>query len=170
MKQLVGLVVIALVLAACGSAESEDVTVTPGSVPAGSAAEELAAPDTAIANADTSESTTTAAASVTTAAGGLGGCADVIDVKISGDGPYTFAVTVLSPDTGWDKYADEWRVESESGEVLGVRELAHPHVDEQPFTRSLGGVEVEAGSMVVVAARDSVVGYCGDRVTVTVGS
>ncbi len=99
----------------------------------------------------------------------IAGCADVVDVAISGDGPYTFAVTVSSPHTGWDKYADEWRIESETGDVLGVRELAHPHVDEQPFTRSLGGVEVDAGSTVVVAARDSVEGYCGEELTVTVG-
>ncbi len=158
MKRLVGLVVTALVLAACASGESEQVTVTPGSVPAGSAAEELAETDTA---------ETTAPA--VPAEDVIAGCADVVDVAISGDGPYTFAVTVSSPDTGWDKYADEWRIESETGDVLGVRELAHPHVDEQPFTRSLGGVEVDAGSTVIVAARDSVEGYCGDRLTVTVG-
>lgn len=161
MRHLVGLVLIGIVLAACGSVESEDVTVTPGSVPAGSAAEELAASETATSEA-TAESTTPAADTA-------GECADVIDVEISGNGPYTFAVTVSSPDTGWDKYADEWRVESETGDVLGVRELTHPHVDEQPFTRSLSGVEVAPGSTVVVAARDSVEGYCGERLTVTVG-
>lgn len=151
MRRLVGVAVIALALGACGSAQSEDVTVTPGSVPAGSSAEAEVSPDS------------TAPVPART------GCADVIGVDISGDGPYTFAVTVASPDTGWDKYADEWRIESESGEVLGVRELTHPHVDEQPFTRSLGGVDVDTGSTVVVAARDSVEGYCGDRVSVTVG-
>lgn len=158
MSRLVGFLTVALVLAACASADSEDVTVTPGSVPAGSAAEELSAPDISASE----EATATPEAAVP-------GCADVIDVEISGDGPYTFAVTVSSPDTGWDKYADEWRIESEAGAVLGVRELAHPHVDEQPFTRSLGGVEADAGSRVVVAARDSVEGYCGERFTVTVG-
>ena len=164
MERLVGLVIIALVLAACGSSESEQVTVTPGSVPAGSAAEELAMPNTT-----TSETAATVATTASRGSDDLGGCADVIDVAISGDGPYTFAVTVSSPDTGWDKYADEWRIESETGDVLGVRELAHPHVDEQPFTRSLGGVEVDAGSTVIVAARDSVEGYCGEELTVTVG-
>lgn len=160
MPRLVGFIVIVLLVAACGSDRSEDVTVTPGSVPAGSAAEELAA----------SETGTPEMTSPTTSDGdAAGGCADVIGVDISGDGPYTFAVTVASPDTGWDKYADEWRIESESGDVLGVRELAHPHVDEQPFTRSLGGVEIAPGTTVVVAARDSVEGYCGDRMTVTVG-
>lgn len=143
MRGLVVLLAIVLT-AACGTAESEDVTVTPGSVPAGSSAEETAAATTA------------------------GGCADVVAVEVSGDGPYAFAVTVASSDTGWEKYADEWRIESASGEILGVRELAHPHVDEQPFTRSLRGVEAPDGS-VIVAARDSVEGYCGDTVTVVLG-
>lgn len=158
MRQMIGLLLIALVVAACGEGDATAVTVTPGSVPAGSSAEEAAAPaSTSIATASTS-------------APSVGdGCADVIGVEVSGDGPYTFAVTVSSPDTGWDKYADEWRIESEGGEIYGVRELTHPHVDEQPFTRSLNGVEIEPGTSVVVAARDSVEGYCGSTVSVAVG-
>ena len=156
MKRFGGLMVVALVVAACGSSESAPVTASPGSVPAGSSAEEVASPATAVPSP-------AATATVTD------GCADVIGVEVTGDGPYPFAVTVSSPDTGWEKYADEWRIESEAGDVLGVRELAHPHVDEQPFTRSLRGVEAEAGSTVFVAARDSVEGYCGERFEATVG-
>ena len=48
-----------------------------------------------------------------------------------------FDVTLSHPDTGWDHYADGWRVEDASGAVLGLRVLGHPHVTEQPFTRSL---------------------------------
>ena len=51
-------------------------------------------------------------------------------------GQWRFSVTLRHGDTGWDHYAIEWIVESESGEVLGRRVLLHPHVDEQPFTRS----------------------------------
>lgn len=47
-----------------------------------------------------------------------------------------FSVTLTHADTGWDDYADGWRVELADGTVLGTRVLAHPHVDEQPFTRS----------------------------------
>ena len=47
-----------------------------------------------------------------------------------------FDVTLSHPDTGWDHYADGWRVELADGTVLGTRVLAHPHVEEQPFTRS----------------------------------
>ena len=95
----------------------------------------------------------------------MGGCADGIDVEIvadGDDGSLTFRVTVASADEGWDKYADEWVVRSHDGTTLGTRTLLHPHVDEQPFTRSLSGVRIPAEiASVVVAARDSVVGYCG---------
>ena len=47
-----------------------------------------------------------------------------------------FEVTVSHGDTGWDDYADGWRVELADGTVLGTRNLVHPHVEEQPFTRS----------------------------------
>jgi hypothetical protein len=147
MRNIVGIVGFALLAIGCGGGDGAVVTATPGSVPAGSsAAESLPA----------------------TVAQQL--CADVVAVDVSGGGPFTFSVTVSSPDTGWDKYADEWRIESESGEVLAVRELTHPHVDEQPFTRSLGGVEIAPGSSVTVAARDSVEGYCGAEIAVTVGT
>ena len=98
------------------------------------------------------------------------GCADVVhaEVERSGDA-FIVSATVRSADTGWDRYADEWRVRTPDGEVLGTRVLAHPHVDEQPFTRSLSGVEIpESVASVVVVARDSVVGYCGISATVSV--
>lgn len=93
-------------------------------------------------------------------------CADVIDAsaELGADGSYTFSVTVRSADTGWDKYADAWVVRSDDGELLGTRVLTHPHETEQPFTRSLGSVTVPEGvDTVVIAARDSVEGFCGEQ-------
>jgi len=64
--------------------------------------------------------------------------AQITDVKaIQSDAGWRFDVTLSHPDTGWDHYADGWRIETEKGQVLGTRILAHPHVNEQPFTRSL---------------------------------
>ncbi len=99
------------------------------------------------------------------------GCADVVEAEAvaTGDGTYSFSATVRSADTGWDKYADAWQVLGPDGEVLGTRELLHPHVDEQPFTRSLAGVEVPGDvAEVTVRARDSVAGWCGAEVQVAV--
>ena len=45
------------------------------------------------------------------------------------------AVTLSHPDTGWDHYANVWRVFDADGNQLAERVLAHPHVTEQPFTR-----------------------------------
>ncbi|WP_420861167.1 hypothetical protein [Algirhabdus cladophorae] len=57
-----------------------------------------------------------------------------------------FDVTLKHPDTGWDHYADGWEVQTWDGTVLGYRKLHHPHVNEQPFTRSLGGVSLPEGT------------------------
>ena len=63
---------------------------------------------------------------------------------------WRFDVTLTHPDTGWDHYADAWRIEAPDGTILGERALAHPHVDEQPFTRSLSGVVLPDGLTEVV--------------------
>lgn len=107
----------------------------------------------------------------TTSAASVAMCADVTDVLVTAEaaGTYRLDVTVLSPDTGWDKYADAWEVRAPDGTVLGTRVLAHPHVDEQPFSRSLRGVVFPEGlTEVEVAARDLVEGFCGETMTVPV--
>ena len=81
-----------------------------------------------------------------------------VEVERVGDGRYRFSVTLAHPDTGWDHYANAWHVESPNGERFGTRTLAHPHVDEQPFTRS-ATIDVPAGTThVTVRAEDSVHG------------
>ncbi len=82
-----------------------------------------------------------------------------VDAVKNGDS-YRFDVTLRHADTGWDHYADGWEVMSVDGEVLGKRVLAHPHVNEQPFTRSLPGVKIpHATRSVFIRAHDSVHGY-----------
>lgn len=77
---------------------------------------------------------------------------------------WSFSVTLTHPETGWDDYADGWRVETEAGEVLGTRALAHPHVNEQPFTRSLSGVDVPDGTSTVwIRAKTLVDGWGQER-------
>jgi len=97
---------------------------------------------------------------------------DVVDVEVAGgDRAYEFAVTVSSPYDSPSRYADGWRVVAPDGSVLGERALAHDHKDEQPFTRSLAGVEIPDGvETVTVEARDLVHGYGGGTVTVTLPS
>ena len=88
------------------------------------------------------------------------GDVEIVDAKArkSGDS-WTFSVTLKHGDTGWDHYADLWQVFAPDGQMLGERVLLHPHVDEQPFTRSLSGVVVPEGvTEVIIKARDSVHG------------
>lgn len=99
------------------------------------------------------------------------GCAHVIDgeVEADDDGTYTVSATVSSADTGEEKYADAWEVRSGDGTVLGVRELLHPHVDEQPFIRTLSDVTIpDEVETVTLAARDSVEGFCGEMLELSV--
>lgn len=75
-------------------------------------------------------------------------------------GLWRFDVTLSHGDTGWDHYADGWRVVDSNGNQLGLRNLAHPHVNEQPFTRSLSGVQIPEGvTEVGIQARDNVTGW-----------
>lgn len=98
------------------------------------------------------------------------GCADVIDATLTaGEQGWTVSATVSSADTGWDKYADAWQVRGPDDEVLGERVLTHPHENEQPFTRSLSGVIIPEGiDTISIAARDSVVGFCGEVLSLEV--
>ena len=99
------------------------------------------------------------------------GEADVIEVKVrhTAGNSYNFDVTVRHADEGWEHFANKWEVMAPDETVLGTRVLAHPHVDEQPFTRSLSGVKIpENITEVTVRAHDLVHEYGGKTVTVKV--
>jgi hypothetical protein len=95
------------------------------------------------------------------AAPALADPAEIVGVEAApGPGGWRFDVTLRHADTGWDDYADGWRVELPDGTVLATRELLHPHVEEQPFTRALLGVSVPAFTVeIVVRARTNVDGW-----------
>ncbi|MBX2823968.1 MAG: hypothetical protein KTR33_04500 [Gammaproteobacteria bacterium] len=82
----------------------------------------------------------------------------VVDVTISanGGGSYRVNVTLLHEDAGWDHYANRWDVLDETGKVLGSRVLAHPHDNEQPFTRSLTLNIPDTVKTITIRANDSV--------------
>lgn len=140
MRPIVSLTVLVLILSACSS-------TTGGTLE------------------DPQTSLTQPPAATSTSASDSDECASVVDAVIErdGDGVYRVSATVKSQETGWDKYADRWEVRNPAtGAVLGERLLAHPHVEEQPFTRSLGGVAIPAEvTTVEIAAHDSVLGFCG---------
>lgn len=92
------------------------------------------------------------------------GEADVLSVKAqpAGQGRWQLSVTVAHADDGWDHFADGWEILNEAGDILDTRVLAHPHVTEQPFTRSLTTGKIPATLKVVsIRAHCSVHGYGG---------
>jgi len=97
------------------------------------------------------------------------GEADVIkvDIKLQKKNTYTFNVTVFHKDSGWNHYADKWDIIGDNGVNYGTRVLLHPHVGEQPFTRSLSGVNIPDGiNKVSIRAHDSVHKYGGRQITI----
>lgn len=102
--------------------------------------------------------------------------ADVVFVRaqLSGENSWRFDVTIAHPDTGWEDYADGWDVVLPDGSVIKpdpdspfTRLLLHPHVNEQPFTRSQSGIVIPANvSVVTVRAHDIVDGFGGQEVVV----
>lgn len=98
----------------------------------------------------------------------LADMSEIVDVVASKpDMGWRFDVTIKHPDTGWDHYADGWEILDENGKRLGYRELHHPHVNEQPFTRSLRGVMIPDGVRTIyVRARCSTDGWASEKVAV----
>lgn len=92
-----------------------------------------------------------------------------VDIQPSAGNTFSFEVTVQHADEGWDHYADAFEVLDPEGNVLATRTLFHPHVNEQPFKRSLDNVTIPYSiDEVTVRARDSVHGYGGAEITVSV--
>lgn len=89
------------------------------------------------------------------------------DAQQQSDGKWRFSVTLLHDDEGWDHYADRWDVVGPDGAVYGERVLAHPHENEQPFTRSLSGIAIPDGvTTVIIRGNDSVHGLGGKELAI----
>jgi len=82
-------------------------------------------------------------------------------------GGWTVNTTLRHADSGWDHYADAWRIVDEQGAILGARTLLHPHEDEQPFTRGSDAVQIPAATTIVfVEAHDKLHGWSKQRLRV----
>ncbi|MFV1997574.1 MAG: hypothetical protein ACC641_06130 [Acidiferrobacterales bacterium] len=96
------------------------------------------------------------------------GEAEVVKAEFTKQGAtWHVSTTLRHGDTGWEHYADAWRVVDSMGRELGKRVLVHPHENEQPFTRSQGGISIPANITVVfVEAHDKKHGWNKERVRV----
>ena len=90
------------------------------------------------------------------------------------DGTWTFHVSVTHKDVNWYDYSDGWDVVLPDGSVIKpdpfsmfTRALRHPHVDEQPFTRTQKGINLPEGvDKVTVRAHDKKNGWGGEEIVV----
>jgi hypothetical protein len=83
------------------------------------------------------------------------------------DGSWCFYTEVRHDDQGWDHYADGWEVLDLAGKQIDYRLLAHPHVNEQPFTRSKCDIQIPKDiSKVIVRAKCKTHGFGGKPVLV----
>lgn len=95
-------------------------------------------------------------------------CASVIDAEATKNGDtWTFALTVRSDDISTTEFGDSWELRTLEGEVIATRVLAHEHMNEQPFTRSMSGIVIPEGITTVIGvAHHSVGGYCGETLEI----
>ncbi len=95
---------------------------------------------------------------------------DVVDVKTKCfNGDCTFYVTLKHQDKDWDHFANRWEVLTLDGKVIATRTLLHPHVNEQPFMRSLSHVKIpDELKKVTIRAHDSVHGYGGKTLEIEI--
>jgi len=89
-----------------------------------------------------------------------------VDIKPQGAQGYLFHVTLLHADKGWDHYANRWEILDTEGNILATRTLHHPHINEQPFTRSLSTTLPSDIKTVIIRGHDSVHQYKGNHMEV----
>ena len=81
-------------------------------------------------------------------------------VEVSGsEERYNFNVEISSPDTGCDQYADWWEVFTLDSTLIYRRILAHSHVNEQPFSRSGGPIDISKDDQVIIRGHMNNLGY-----------
>ncbi len=98
------------------------------------------------------------------------GEADVIAAKVehSGGSFYRFTVTVQHDDEDWEHFAKAWEILDSDGNILGARVLLHPHINEQPFTRSQSISLPENINQVTIRAYDLIHKFGGKELTLKI--
>ena len=168
MRHVAVAVALMVSLAACGSDSTDDPTSAATSATSAAPESATSTPDDSTPDDSTPDDSTPddSTADDSTAEELF---PDVLEAtaRQDGDGTWTFAATLSSPYDSPERYADAWRVVGPDGTVYGIRELAHDHAGEQPFTRDHSGIEIpDDVEVVTVEGRDQISGWGGATVDV----
>lgn len=167
---LAAVVALVLLAAGCGDEDTSDDGAAAESVTTGSSAPTTSTTDPASTNpsvADEAGDDSRESADEDGVSGELFPDVLAATAQLDGDGSWTFSATLSSPYDTASRYADAWRVVGPDGQVYGIRELAHDHASEQPFTRSQSGIMIpDDVTTVIVEGRDQVSGWGGATVEV----
>ncbi|PKN56663.1 MAG: hypothetical protein CVU56_14905 [Deltaproteobacteria bacterium HGW-Deltaproteobacteria-14] len=88
--------------------------------------------------------------------------ADIVGLDVTGAaGDYAFTVIIASDDVDCEHYTDWWEVVLVDGTLVYREVQLHPHVDEQPFTRTGGHLAIAEDALVLVRAHFHPDGYVG---------
>lgn len=98
------------------------------------------------------------------------GEADVLSAEVEHTGGdfYRFTVTVEHDDEDWEHFAKAWEIIDMEGNILGARILLHPHINEQPFTRSHTISLPENINRVTIRAYDLIHKFGGKEITIDI--
>ncbi len=101
---------------------------------------------------------------------GIAGEADVLSAEVehAGGDLYRFKVTVQHADEGWNHYAKAWKILSPDDKHIGARLLRHPHINEQPFTRTLTVSIPDNINQVKIRAYDLVHEFSGKELIINI--
>jgi len=84
----------------------------------------------------------------------------VTGVSVTGEeGNYSFRVTLQSPDTGCEQYADWWEVFDVEQELVYRLTLGNSHVNDQPFSTIGFPVEIPQNQRVYIRGHMNNLGY-----------
>ena len=79
----------------------------------------------------------------------------------------TFNVTLEHKDTSWKHFANKWEIYTPDNKLIATRILHHPHVNEQPFTRSLSSLHIPGNEKIIfIEAHDKKHGWSPNRVKI----
>ncbi len=83
-------------------------------------------------------------------------------------GTYVIIATIRHADESFAHFANKFEILTPDGTLLATRPLAHPHIDEQPFTRALPRVKIPRGvKQIIVRAHDKLHGFGGKEQLIT---